>query len=159
MTWLSHQVVTGTVVFALTEDPLLTLFGMVGAVVPDKLEGNPFRRRHFWSINLAHRGWSHAPLLYLLFMTGLYLYGEGQVLLSYAEVFAIKALFCVALGAVLHIVEDGICGTVPLLTPSSRVGVKLFKVGSVKEYLEVLLLVAAVYAVKVATGSGAVVVF
>ena len=39
-----------------------------------------------------------------------------------------------AVGALLHIAEDAVCGKVPLLTPGDKHGVKLFAVGSFAEY-------------------------
>ena len=49
---------------------------------------------------------------------------------------------------ILHIIEDAVCGKVPFLTPWQKVGVKLFKVGSVTEYLFSLVVVLLCYLVK-----------
>jgi inner membrane protein len=41
----------------------------------------------------------------------------------------------ISIGALLHIAEDALCGKVPFLFPWQKVGIKLFTVGSVTEYL------------------------
>ena len=41
MKWINHEVVTGVIVYAATDDLLLTIYSMAGAIVPDKLEGMP----------------------------------------------------------------------------------------------------------------------
>ena len=48
----------------------------------------------------------------------------------------------VLIGALLHIAEDGICGRVPILTPKSKHGIKLFQVGSIGEYIVAALIIA-----------------
>ena len=53
MKWLTHEVVTGVIVYAATDDPMAAVYSMAGAIIPDKVEGNPFKR------HLSHRGWSH----------------------------------------------------------------------------------------------------
>ena len=42
----------------------------------------------------------------------------------------------------MHIAEDGICGKVPLSTPHKKYGIKLFKVGSWREYFFAALIIA-----------------
>ena len=49
------------------------------------------------------------------------------------------------LGALMHIAEDAVCGKVPFLLPSQKIGVRLFTVGSFREYLFVLGCIALVY--------------
>ena len=44
-------------------------------------------------------------------------------------------------GALLHIAEDGICGKVPIFTPYKKYGIKLFKVGSWREYFFAALII------------------
>lgn len=41
MKWVNHQVLTGVIVYAATDDMLLTIYSMAGAILPDKVEGNP----------------------------------------------------------------------------------------------------------------------
>ena len=65
MKWINHQVVTGVIMYAATEDLLLTACGMAGAILPDKVEGSPRRGIMSWGWRSRHRGWSHWPLLYV----------------------------------------------------------------------------------------------
>lgn len=48
----------------------------------------------------------------------------------------------------MHIAEDAVCGKVPLLTPYQKVGVRLFKVGSVPEYLFTIAAVLLCYGLR-----------
>ena len=49
-------------------------------------------------------------------------------------------------GALLHIIEDGICGKVPLIWRKRKIGIKLFRVGSSWEYfISYTICVAALY--------------
>ena len=41
MKWVNHQVLTGVIVYAATDDMLLTIYSMAGAIFPDKVEGSP----------------------------------------------------------------------------------------------------------------------
>ena len=50
------------------------------------------------------------------------------------------------LGALLHIAEDAVCGKVPLLFPTQKTGIRLFTVGSFREYLFVPICIIIVYA-------------
>ena len=54
---------------------------------------------------------------------------------------ALDALMFALIGALLHIAEDGICGKVPIFTPHSKHGLKLFAVGSWKEYFFAALII------------------
>ena len=78
MKWVNHQVVTGVIVYTATEDLLLTAYSMAGAILPDKVEGNP-RAGSYWSWRSRHRGWSHWPMLYLGLIFFLSRLEEGQL--------------------------------------------------------------------------------
>ena len=149
MKWLTHEVVTGVIVYAATEDPMAAIYSMAGAIVPDKVEGNPFQRRSLFGIRCAHRGWSHWPMLYLL-IGGAALRGEEYLGLSLGTLGEI--IFFMAVGALLHIAEDAICGKVPFITPTQKIGVKLFKVGSIREYIVALILIIGAYGIKIVLG-------
>ena len=41
MKWVNHEIVTGVIVYAAAGELLPALYSMAGAVLPDKLEGNP----------------------------------------------------------------------------------------------------------------------
>lgn len=43
MKWVNHQVLTGVIVYAATDDMLLTIYSMAGAIFPDKVEGTRAR--------------------------------------------------------------------------------------------------------------------
>ena len=140
MKWVNHEIVTGIIVYAAVQDPLLALYSMAGAILPDKVEGSP-RGRDYWSWRSRHRGWSHWPLLYgLLLGLQLYILHQGNAA-SLADMLTIGIYICI--GALLHIAEDAVCGKVPLLTPWHKVGIRLFAVGSVAEYLFAIVLVLA----------------
>lgn len=66
-------------------------------------------------------------------------------LLSVHSYSCILSLFIAyfSLGALMHIIQDCICGTVPGITMDERIGMKFFKVGSIKEFAIVLLFVLA----------------
>ena len=66
MKWVNHEIITGVIVYAVTENPLAALYSMAGAVLPDKIEGNP--GSNYWSWRSRHRGWSHWPMLYVLLL-------------------------------------------------------------------------------------------
>jgi len=59
-----------------------------------------------------------------------------------------SALIWLLLGALLHIAEDAVCGKVPCLFPTQKIGIRLFTVGSFQEYLFVLLCIVIVYAIQ-----------
>ena len=44
-------------------------------------------------------------------------------------------------GALLHIAEDALCGKVPVFTPHGKHGLKLFKVGTWREYFFAALII------------------
>ena len=102
---------------------------------------------NYWSWRSRHRGWSHWPLLYLGLIFFLSRLEEGQLTaLPTADLTTIGIYICI--GALLHIAEDAVCGKVPLLTPYQKVGVRLFKVGSVPEYLFTIAAVLLCYGLR-----------
>ena len=87
MKWINHQIVTGVAMYAITDDLLLASASVLGAVIPDKIEGNPWQKRRPWRWNLTHRGWSHCPLIYLLLMGAIYLGVGRETLVSVSTIF------------------------------------------------------------------------
>ena len=141
MKWTSHISLTATIAYAVTADPMLTAAAAVGAVLPDKIEGTP--KSIGWSTwRSRHRGWSHWPMLYIALIGGLM--QARQYFFYDAAFFAVLAW--IFGGALLHIAEDAVCGKVPLLYPTQKVGIRLFTVGSLREYLFVLVCIVVVYA-------------
>ena len=143
MKWTSHISLTATIAYAVTADPMLTAAAAVGAVLPDKIEGTP--QSIGWSTwRSRHRGWSHWPMLYIALIGGLM---QAQQYFFYdAAFFAVLAW--IFGGALLHIAEDAVCGKVPLLYPTQKVGIRFFTVGSFREYLFVIFCIIVVYAVQ-----------
>ncbi|MBQ9480335.1 MAG: metal-dependent hydrolase [Selenomonadaceae bacterium] len=139
MKWINHQILTGFIVYAATDNALSVASSIFGAVIPDRVEGSPPKdNAGYWAWRRRHRTWSHYPMIYLA-LIGLSLFAKDYcqslnasylpTLLTLLDVFMFAMI-----GALLHIVEDGICGKVPIFTPHSKHGLKLFTVGSWKEY-------------------------
>ena len=134
MKWINHQIVTGFIVYAATDNALFVASSIVGAVIPDKVEGEPPKEsKAYWAWRKRHRTWSHYPILYLLII-GLLIYSKSYFNEPTASLAADIGIY-VLIGSLLHIVEDGICGRVPIFTPKGKHGIKLFTVGSTSEYL------------------------
>lgn len=131
MKWVNHEILTGVIVYAVTEDFLSAAFSMAGAIFPDKVEGAPQANFTVW--RKRHRSWSHWPPLYLAFL-GLLMSPVGSTMPR--ELLGIREVgIFLMVGALLHIAEDALCGKVPFLLPHKKVGIRLFKVGSTAEYL------------------------
>lgn len=143
MKWVSHIALTGTIAYAVTADPLCTAAACVGAVLPDQIEGTP-RSVGWRTWRSRHRGWSHWPMLYVALIGEL---SKAHGHFFYDEEF-FTALTWIFLGALCHSAEDAVCGKVPFLYPTQKVGIRLFTVGSFREYLFVLVCIAAVYIVQ-----------
>ena len=139
MKWINHQIVTGFIVYAATDNALFVASSIVGAVIPDRVEGDPPKdNAKYWQWRRRHRTWSHYPLIYLTLIGALLFAKDYCQTLGINFVTTtpfIDVIIFALIGALLHIVEDGICGKVPILTPHSKHGIKLFSVGSRKEYL------------------------
>lgn len=140
MKWQNHQIATGFIVYAATNDALMVAASIFGAVLPDRVEGQPPKNdKAYWKWRRNHRTLSHYPPLYFLMLA------LAQVAKIYypnpiAEIF-LNILSYTLIGALLHIAEDGICGKVPILSTKKKHGLKLFKVGSFGEYICTALIV------------------
>ena len=146
MKWVNHEIVTGVIVYTVVQEPLLALYSMAGAILPDKLEGNP-RSGNYWSWRSRHRGWSHWPVPYLFVIACLLLVEKGN--LAALDMWNVSLItIYIMVGSLLHILEDALCGKVPLVSLSEKIGLKLFKVGSFREYFCCIALVLLVYLVK-----------
>lgn len=140
MKWVNHEIITGVIVYAATEDVLLTCYSMAGAIFPDKVEGAP-GSIGYSTWRSRHRGWSHWPLLYIAIIGLIYRTSGGWESLSDLDVIGLY----ICIGALLHIAEDAVCGRVPLVTPGQKVGVRLFTVGSITEYIFSIAVVLITY--------------
>ena len=142
MTWKSHQIVTFTTVFVLSQDVFASIFASFGSAVPDKLEGP------FWQS--WHRTYTHWFVLYLPFLVFLLRHGgpNGNTIT--------KFLFWIVIGALFHILEDAICGTIPVWHPTKKKKVfpRLFYVGSLGEKLFVTVYVMVLLVIFVSMYKG-----
>ena len=139
MKWINHEIVTGVIVYGATQDMLAAAFAMGGAIFPYKVEGRS--GASYWSWRAKHRGWSHWPVIYI----ALYAIMQLGWLQAHNEIAVYGSYVCI--GALLHIAEDAVCGKVPCLFPWQKIGIKLFKVGSVTEYLFSMAVVVLTYIV------------
>lgn len=144
MKWINHQIVTGVAVYMATNNLLFAAYGMAGAILPDKMEGDPRTASSYWSWRSRHRGWSHWPVPYLAVIASLLVVKRHDLAAWDMWDMSTIAIYMM-IGALLHIGEDALCGKVPLLHPSHKVGLKLFTVGSVTEYLFAIALVLLLY--------------
>jgi hypothetical protein len=135
--WINHQILTGTIVYAVSGSLLYAAYSMAGSVLPDKLEGNPREQKNYWSWRSRHRGTSHWTVPYLAGIAVLLAVSRRELATAAMWDLCQIGIF-ILVGAVLHIVEDSVCGKVPLLQKGKKIGISLFKVGSVTEYLFVL---------------------
>ena len=140
MKWVNHEIVTGVMVYGATGDFLATAFAMAGAIFPDKVEGRP--GADYWSWRARHRGWSHWPVIYI----AVYALMQQGFLPQGAD--AERGVSFICIGALLHIAEDAVCGKVPFITPWQKVGIKLFAVGSVTEYIFSIVVVLLSYMIQ-----------
>ena len=142
MKWINHKILTGVTVYAVTNGIGFSLVSALGSVFPDFVEGR--------GIGKGHRKYSHWFIPYAvgclctLFYTKRFFAGipgsrELFTLLLQRKIpiFPILSLFCLFffLGCIFHILEDAICGHVPLFNPEKKeFGIRLFYVGSLTEY-------------------------
>ena len=140
MKWINHQIVTGFIVCTATDDALITASSIVGAVLPDRVEGSPPKEsKAYWKWRKNHRTWSHYPPLYFA------LIAAAQFAKNYYPdatlALVLNLITYMLIGALLHIAEDALCGKVPLFTPRKKYGLKLFKVGTWREYFFAALII------------------
>ena len=140
MKWINHQIVTGFIVCTVTDDALITASSIVGAVLPDRVEGSPPKEsKAYWKWRKNHRTWSHYPPLYFA------LIAAAQFAKNYYPdatlALVLNLITYMLIGALLHIAEDALCGKVPLFTPRKKYGLKLFKVGTWREYFFAALII------------------
>lgn len=135
MKWVNHKLITGSIVYITTNDLLLTTSAMIGSIIPDALEFPPWHYKDKWSYLKQHRKITHWMIPYLFLLTYI-LYLRNVDGITFINTIGLGII----LGAIFHIIEDGICGTIPSLDPRKRIGVLLFKTGAVIEYLLSLVL-------------------
>lgn len=171
MKWGNHAIVTASAAYALTGSAPLTLCCFLGSVLPDAVEGRPPSLQknpdayNKWRAN--HRKLSHWYPLYLIPFLGLIFYVwlkgvnlkdiffmDSYTIIKMLTLLNTKAgwdfvlpyiyimIAFIFLGGVLHLAEDFICGGIPSTYKlNKRMGIRLFKVGTIKETAIVSLLV------------------
>ena len=145
--WINHQVITGMAVYTVTGNLLFAAYSMAGAVLPDKMEGNPRTAKSYWSWRSRHRGWSHWPAPYLAVIAFLLIVDRRSLAAMDMWDLSLIAMYAM-MGALLHIAEDAVCGKVPLFRLSQKLGIRLFTVGSFTEYLFSIAAVLLLYLLK-----------
>jgi inner membrane protein len=156
--WINHEIVTGVFVYAFTGgNAVCAAASLVGSLIPDALEGHvPLDLRGIARWMRSHRMISHWFVPYALAALVAFTWGLAteQSAITFTNIVfsggkARGRLLIVTdfllLGALCHIGEDALCGTVPSFNPKKRTGVRLFCVGSVHEHL-ITGAVAAVFA-------------
>ncbi len=155
MKWVCHKLLTGSIVFATTGNIVFSFIAAAGSIIPDAVEGFP-DGNNMTGWRKKHRQISHWFPIYfcsfLLFYSLTKIYGISQYPKSIRQLFYFLyhvdfklvlgvwslALSFLFLGACFHILEDALCGKVPALNPKEHWGIKLFYVGSLREYAFVL---------------------
>lgn len=139
MKWVNHGIVSFSLIYLATGDVFQAGVSVLGSTFPDRIEGFPPDRmekpERYWRWRRNHRGKSHFLGAYLLVFVAVmfmkrFFFSESETAvmgLGLAEYFLI--------GCILHILEDMLCGKVPVWTLRKRYGFQLFRVGSVCEYL------------------------
>ena len=152
MRWITHQTVTFALTLYITHNPLLSLVSALGSVLPDSLE---FKIYGYPVPIWKHRRILHWPLPYLFLSLISFLKAKAYTF-SLPVVFRKgfpnewqTIVFIVAgwffAGAVFHILQDALCGTVPLFHPRKRnFGKRLFTVGSFPEHFIFMVSIVAI---------------
>lgn len=133
--WVNHKILTSSIVFAWTGDFLFTTVAAMGTIFPDAIEGKAKINSEIWK--KRHRKNSHCLSTYVfsLFLiisliVGRLIFCDDDVL--YMKIYMIMYWFII--GAILHILQDSLCGQVPLYG-KVWFGHKWFEIGSIKEYV------------------------
>lgn len=146
MKWINHKLLTFSLVFLATDNPLYAFCSIPGSVFPDWVEGKPPSMGGSYGWQKRHRGFSHWFVPYLLlFYLVYYLKKNGFHFWGFPLLYDMVFFFFVGIFA--HIFEDFFCGRIPVFSPSSRFGIRFFRVGSFLEYFFVffVLLIASYF--------------
>jgi inner membrane protein len=120
-----------------------SIISAAGSIFPDLIEGKGFLH-HPFSVQYQkwqkrHRGLSHLFVVYSSALLLLIVVLKFKVVtLSATYYYVVLFLSFFLAGCCLHILQDSICGKVPFLTTGKKYGIRLFRVGSIAEYVVVL---------------------
>ena len=131
----NHKLVTGSFVFAFTFSIPATILACTTASFPDRIEN---------IIKMNHRTYSHWFPFYLIPMIVIYTYltSRGVFFLDANEwlsaiksgdkfILGMNASFWLFLGGLAHIIEDSVCGRIPIIKPTkARPYFKFFETDS-----------------------------
>ncbi len=164
MKWFNHKHTAGAIAFAVTGNPVAVIPAILGSIIPDIIEGMPNEEDpdDYNKWRRGHRRSTHWFIPYLAVFAVLFLYirKEGFSQMSFSEAFMLfhtpGCLYIVfayligfgALGCLLHVAMDALCGKVPSVNPNKRVGMKIFRVGSLMEYIVALAITFSALQVK-----------
>ena len=153
MKWISHKVATAAILYSFTGNIIVAGTGVLGSTFPDWIEGKPPARGTpaYAKWRRKQRQGSHWLPPYFIICLSCFAYTAQFGFLTLApssiplflyqpswatiSVLLAHLLGCYSLGCVLHILQDALCGKVPLIFPKYKIGIRLFKVGSMLEYL------------------------
>lgn len=139
--WINHKILTTTAIYVGTGSVVAGICGYIGSTLPDRLEGRPPKdSAEYWKWRQRHRRFTHWTVPYLFVMLCC-LWIRKEIPLDTHLLELCNVIFYISMGALLHIIEDGICGKVPLINYNQRIGLRLFRVGSWKEYALVYTLI------------------
>ncbi|MEM3647080.1 MAG: metal-dependent hydrolase [Thermofilum sp.] len=150
MKWVNHKITTFSLVFLVTHDFLSSLAAAGGSVLPDALEGRDsptWKREHrkvsHWLlgyVSVAFVLWAVIVLKTRSFLPVLpgfqFLFSPGASGSGGFTLFFLCAAFYLTVGSILHILEDSLTGSVPVMHPRKRTfSVRIMKTGDPLEYI------------------------
>lgn len=152
MKWINHKITTFSIVFLLTKDVLTSLAAAAGSIIPDAVEGHNYDSER-WRKN--HRRLSHWLFGYIILLLFLWFFIYSRLKVDAFKITLFKVVNAfrvfnsetfiyvlaffgvyIVLGAILHVLEDSLSSSVPVLHPTKRVfSIGIMSTGSVFEYL------------------------
>lgn len=130
MKWINHRVISTSLAYLITSSLPFAAGAYMGSTFPDAIEGNLGKPLSF----KYHRQVSHQVLLYIIPLLCISVIN----LIPFPSFIHQILVFIMGFfyGAILHIIEDALTGTVPHpLYANKRIGKQVFKVGSIEEYI------------------------
>lgn len=166
MKWVSHKILSFSLVWLGFNDFFGAVISGVGSIFPDLVEGKDYESERWRRV---HRTYTHCLAWWVLLLglvmilsyvrfgafpyeiKGFWFIHSSELGISkniLTQLFLFYGSFYFVLGWVLHILEDAISGRVPLWKPQERnFGIRLVKVGSFAERILVLLVFFCVMAI------------
>ncbi|WP_353684375.1 metal-dependent hydrolase [Thermodesulfovibrio sp. 3907-1M] len=152
MKWINHKISTFAITMLLTGNFAGSVIAAAGSIIPDAVEGHDYESER-WRKN--HRRLSHWLAGYIGVAIFLWSYLKFKLkinalvfpvgkYISLFSVFNSETLiyllfyggFFLSIGCILHVLEDALSSTVPVLHPTKRVfTLGLMRTGSPAEYL------------------------